>query len=175
MTEYFDQVDQNDQVIGKISRVHAHELNLMHRAIHIFLQSQNGKWLLQKRSAKKDLDPLLWTTSCSGHVDAGESYLEASVRECQEELGLVISSKDLIEILRCSPCNETGMEFVRVYLIKKHFEQITPSPEEIDKVSYYKLEELTNYIETENEKFSVSFLHIFRLVYWKLSNYSSDS
>ena len=83
MTEYFDKVDQNDYVIGKISREEAHEFNLMHRAVHIFIKGKNGKWLLQKRSAKKDLDPLLLTTSCSGHVDSGESYSEAAVRECQ--------------------------------------------------------------------------------------------
>ena len=31
MTEYFDKVDQNDYVIGKISREEAHELNLIER------------------------------------------------------------------------------------------------------------------------------------------------
>ena len=106
MTEYFDKVDQNDHVIGKISREQAHKFNLMHRAVHIFIKDKNGKWLLQKRSAKKDLDPLLLTTSCSGHVDSGESYLDAAVRECEEELGLTILSQDLTEILRCSPCGK---------------------------------------------------------------------
>ena len=37
----------------------------------------------------------------------------------EEELGLTISTNELTEILRCSPCEETGMEFVRVYLIEK--------------------------------------------------------
>ena len=71
MTEYFDKVDQNDRVIGKISREEAHEFNLMHRAVHIFIKDQDGKWLLQRRSANKELDPLLMTNSCSGHVDSG--------------------------------------------------------------------------------------------------------
>ena len=58
MSEYFDMVDHNDQVIGKVSRKQAHQFNLMHRAVHIFLQDQQGKWLLQKRSQKK-----MWTHS----------------------------------------------------------------------------------------------------------------
>ena len=175
MTEYFDKVDHNDHVIGKISREQAHKFNLLHRAVHIFIKDQNGKWLLQKRSAKKDLDPLLLTTSCSGHVDSGETYLDAAVRECEEELGLTISSKDLTEILRCSPCKETGMEFVRVYLIEKIFKKITPSPNEIDEVVHFELEELVRKTETEKAKFSRSFLHIFSLINAKLSNHSRES
>ena len=175
MTEYFDKVDQNDHVIGKISREQAHKFNLLHRAVHIFIKGQNGKWLLQKRSSKKDLDPLLLTTSCSGHVDSGETYLDAAVRECEEELGLTISSKDLTEILRCSPCKETGMEFVRVYLIEKIFKKITPSPNEIDEVVHFELEELVRKTETEKAKFSGSFLHIFSLINAKLSNHSRES
>ena len=175
MSEYFDKVDHNDQVIGKVSRKQAHQFNLMHRAVHIFLQDQQGKWLLQKRSAKKDVDPLLWTTSCSGHVDSGESYLDAAIRECDEELGLRISSRDLTEIFRCSPCKETGMEFVRVYFMDKVFHQLSPSPKEIEKLHFYKLDDLLNKCTNHETEFSVSFLHIFRLVQWKLHNYSKDS
>ena len=175
MTEYFDKVDQNDNVVGKISREEAHELNLMHRAVHVFIKGQNGKWLLQKRSVKKDLDPLLLTTSCSGHVDSGESYADAAVRECKEELGLTISSQDLTEILRCSPCRETGMEFVRVYLIKRIFKKITPSSDEIDQIVYFGYDELIHKSETESAKFSGSFLHILHLLKGKLSNQSRES
>ena len=175
MTEYFDKVDQNDYVIGKISREEAHEFNLMHRAVHIFIKGKNGKWLLQKRSAKKDLDPLLLTTSCSGHVDSGESYSEAAIRECREELGLTISINELTEILRCSPCEETGMEFVRVYVIEKKFEKITHSPDEIVDIFHYSIEDLSNETEAESAKFSRSFLHIFRLLRSKISTYSRDS
>ena len=53
MNEYFDKVDHNDRVIGKISREQAHKFNLLHRAVHIFIKDTFGKWLLQKRSAEK--------------------------------------------------------------------------------------------------------------------------
>ena len=114
MTEYFDEVDENDRVLGVITREEAHKKNIRHRAVHVFVQNTRGQWLLQRRSSGKDLDPLKWTTSCSGHVDAGETYIHAAIRECSEELGIKISECDLKEIFRCSPCAETGMEFVRV-------------------------------------------------------------
>ena len=87
MDEFFDIVNIKDEVMGRASRFETHEKGYFHRAIHVFVRKDEKTWFLQRRSAKKDLDPLLWTTTCSGHVDAGESYLMAA-RECKEELGL---------------------------------------------------------------------------------------
>ena len=47
-----------------------------------------GEILWQERSHSKDVNPGQWVTSVSGHVDAGESYEEAAVRETREELGI---------------------------------------------------------------------------------------
>ena len=38
----------------------------------------------------KQESPGLWASSVSGHVDAGESYDEACIREIEEEVGLKI-------------------------------------------------------------------------------------
>ena len=35
---------------------------------------------MQKRSASKDTWPGAWDASCTGHVDTGETYLEAAHR-----------------------------------------------------------------------------------------------
>ena len=73
MTEYFDKVDQNDNVVGKISREEAHELNLMHRAVHVFIKGQN-EVLLQK-VCKKRFRSTTFDYQLSGHVDL-ESYVK---------------------------------------------------------------------------------------------------
>ena len=54
-----------------------HQKGLIHRAIHVFVRNEKNLWILQLRSQYKDTEPLSWTTSCSGHVDAGEGYLDA--------------------------------------------------------------------------------------------------
>ena len=41
MTEFFDEVDQNDQILGQITRAEAHKHNIMHRAVHIFIQNES--------------------------------------------------------------------------------------------------------------------------------------
>ena len=175
MKEYFDKVDQNDRVLGKISRLKAHRLNVRHRAVHIFVQHIRGLWLLQRRSCRKDSDPLKWTTSCSGHVDAGESYIEAAERECREELGIKISQNDLKEIFRCSPCPETDTEFVCVYVARKQFSNFTPDKSEIEEIDFYSLSELMEKCKKEEQIFSGSFLHLFRYVAPRLVRYSKES
>ena len=174
MTEYFDEVDENDRVLGEITREEAHKKNIRHRAVHVFVQNTRGQWLLQRRSSGKDLDPLKWTTSCSSHVDAGETYIQAAIRECSEELGIKISECDLKEIFRCSPCSETGIEFVRVYIVKKQFEQFLPDKSEISEIEFYTTSKLMEKCKNEEEMLSGSFVHIFRFIASRLEIYSSD-
>ena len=49
------------------------------------------KILLQRRKNTGFADGL-WDLSCSGHVEEGESMSQTCSRECEEELGLKISS-----------------------------------------------------------------------------------
>src|SRR5512137_1106823 len=87
--ELFDIVDDDDRVIGTARRGECHgNPALIHRAVHVLVVNANGDMLLQKRSASKDIQPGKWDTSVGGHLEPGESYHAAAVREMQEELGL---------------------------------------------------------------------------------------
>lgn len=88
MSELFDVVDEHDRVLRRETRAEVHRQRLLHRAVHILVFNARGEVYLQRRSAQKDTYPHRWTTSCSGHVDAGEDYDTAAVRELAEELGL---------------------------------------------------------------------------------------
>ena len=160
MTEKFDVVDLNDRPLRKLSRFLVHRDNLFHRAIHVLVNTNSPNWILQQRSGQKDVDPLLWTSSCSGHVDAGEDYLSAAIRECEEELGIIADRKLFIEVFRASPCLETGNEFVRVYLLK-HEKQIRFNRDEILQTKEYTTLEIEELIRKQPDVFSGSFLHLF--------------
>jgi isopentenyldiphosphate isomerase len=84
--ELFDVVDANDRVIGQEKRGVVHATGLLHRAVHILVQRGNGDIFLQKRSMEKDSHPGCWDSSSSGHLDSGEGYDKAAVRELREEL-----------------------------------------------------------------------------------------
>ncbi len=81
-------VDETDTVIGYESYLVAVEKGLIRRASVVFIFDTEGNILVQKRSAHIS-KPLLLDKSVGGHVDEGETYLQAAVREMQEELGLV--------------------------------------------------------------------------------------
>jgi len=92
--ELFYHVDDQDRVIGAVTRgeVHANP-EILHRSVFVLVFNQAGELLLQKRSASKDKFPGCWTISASGHVDYGHSYAEAAARELEEELGLSLVLK----------------------------------------------------------------------------------
>jgi isopentenyldiphosphate isomerase len=161
--EIFDVVNFSDQVIGAKTRIEVHKHNLLHRAVHIMVSPFPSMWILQKRSGSKDIDPFLWTSSCSGHVDSGEKYIDAAVRECKEELGIVVKKESLIEIFRASPCEETGNEFVRFYLLK-YEKKIKLKADEILQIADYSIDQIEQSMRTNPEKFSGSFIHLFPFV-----------
>jgi len=111
--EMFDVVDAEDHVIGQAPRQEVHDRGLMHRAVHILVFNRHRDCLLQKRSMLKDRHPGVWDSSAAGHLDAGESYETAAIRELEEELG--IRASRLIEVGRLTPSAETGWEHVVIY------------------------------------------------------------
>ena len=163
MNEMFDVVDLSDQVVGQETRSFVHKRGALHRAVHIMVQRPSGEWVLQQRSSSKDLDTFLWTSSCSGHVDAGESYLEAAVRECKEELGIKVTKYSFNEIFRCSPCKETGNEFVRVYTLF-YEREIIFNPFEINSIKNFTCIEIKEFLANHAEEVSLSFRHLFAFI-----------
>ena len=112
--EYFDVVDAADNVLRAERRFVVHRDKLMHRAVHVLVFNCDGKLYIQRRSMQKDSAPGKWVSSCSGHVDSGENYDEAVVRELKEEIGLTKPGQ-LERLFKLSPCEETGHEFVWLY------------------------------------------------------------
>src|SRR5512139_2732025 len=87
--ELFDIVDDDDRVIGTAPRSACHgNPALVHRAVHVLVVNGTGELLLQKRSPRKDIQPGKWDTSVGGHLEPGETYHAAALREMAEELGL---------------------------------------------------------------------------------------
>ena len=162
MSEYFDWVDRHDQVIGVTSRDDAHRLNLFHRAVHIYACGESGGLILQKRSMAKDIEPGLWTVSCSGHVDRGESFEKAAVREIKEELGVAVSVSDLTVLLYSDPSPGNGFEFVRSYELKPRIIPVH-NEDEISDLREIGMDELDLWIMKEPEMFASSFHCLFPL------------
>ena len=160
--EWFDVVDALDHPIGRELREEVHRRGLFHRAVHVFVLDGDDLMVVQRRSSDKDTAPGLWCSSCSGHLDAGEDYLVATVRELREELGLATSPEALRQILMTNPCLQTGWEFTTVYFLRADG-PFAFAPDEITELRQLPLDELDDWLVTAPEEFSPSFRHLYRL------------
>lgn len=125
-------VDEQDNVIGAGTRRDIHMKGLPHRAVHIIVTNARGQLLLQRRSMAKDSHPGWWDISVGGHVDVGEEYEQAALRELREELAVAAT---FIEVARRHWQEGPGREFIRIYECPCEG-PFTPHPQEIDEVRW---------------------------------------
>ncbi len=81
-------VDKNDQQIGLMPKLEAHEKAVLHRAFSVFIFNDKNELLLQQRASHKYHSPNLWTNTCCSHQREGESNIQAGKRRLQEEMGM---------------------------------------------------------------------------------------
>ena len=80
----------------------------------VYRHSENGLELLwQRRSGKVDRWPGDYDYSAGGHINFGESLVEAAVREAYEEVGATISADDL-RFVTMRPFNKNRFAWVYV-------------------------------------------------------------
>lgn len=109
-------VDENDIPIGQGSKVEANANGIVHRVVRVIVINSNGDILLQKRGDHVVNHPGKWDQSVGGHVDAGETYLEAAYREMKEEVG--IEDVELTEVTKYFtevPANPPQRRFNMLY------------------------------------------------------------
>lgn len=124
-----------------------------HRAAHLWIVTNDGRVLLQRRSEAKENWPGLWDVSVAGHVNAGESARDAAVRETHEELGLRIDPLELTHAatLRYQAVLNGGAyvknEYHEVFFVRRDviLGALALDPEEVAEVALVTPEELARY------------------------------
>ncbi|MEY2402162.1 MAG: hypothetical protein QOJ08_2273 [Ilumatobacteraceae bacterium] len=86
--ELVDIVDDDDNVIATVTRSEMRAGRLQHRSVGIAVMSTDGRLLIHRRSAAKDIWPGWWDIAAGGVVASGETYEDAARRELAEELGV---------------------------------------------------------------------------------------
>jgi len=118
MQEQVILVDINDQKIGLMEKIEAHEKALLHRAFSVFIFNEKGELMLQQRAASKYHSPLLWTNTCCSHQRDGESNIKAGRRRLQEEMGFVTDITEVFSFIYKAPfdngltCEENKVDFI---------------------------------------------------------------
>lgn len=130
-------VDEDGTFLGVETYTDAVKKGCIRRASRIMVFNDSGQILIQKRSQHIS-KPLLWDNSAAGHVDEGETFLEAAVRELEEELGL--SGYDLDEVVAS---HRSGNFFNTLYKVTIPDEtKIIFDPHEVQEVVWMSVDEL---------------------------------
>ena len=106
----------------KATKSHIHKKGLFHSTVHVWIFSDKGNVLIQKRSKKKKLNPGVWDVSVAGHIKYKEGIKAAAIRETFEETGICIKEKDLLKLgIYTSESNHSKIidrEFHHTYILK---------------------------------------------------------
>lgn len=86
--EILDIVNLNDEIISQAERKEVYEKKHLHRIVHVLIFNDQGELAIQKRSEIVSFCPNHWSTAVGGHVQTGETYGQAALREFMEELGV---------------------------------------------------------------------------------------
>lgn len=138
--EWFPEVNESGEVVGKMTRGEAHSgTKRLHPVVHLHLFNSKGELFLQHRPAWKDIQPDKWDTACGGHVDLGETIDEALKREVREELGI----EEIEMVFIGKYVFESTRERELVYVNKAVYDgEVKPNNEELNGGRFFSLDEI---------------------------------
>lgn len=168
MAEAVIQVAENDQVIGPISKLKAHQgTGFFHRAFSVLLFNSNGEMLLQQRSGEKVTFPNVWANACCSHPLHSREEMEeenamgvkrAAVRKLEQELGIdpaTVSTDDMVFMTKmryAARMNEEWIEREVDHVIVLCADvEINPNPNEVANVMWVDYEAMETMLVENRE------------------------
>ena len=162
MEEQVVLVDTNDQPLGLMPKMEAHEKGVLHRAFSVFILNDAGELMLQQRALHKYHSPGLRTNTCCSHQRNGESNIMAGKRRLQEEMGFVAELHELTSFIYKAPFNNGLTEHELDHIMIGHFNG-TPeiNPEEVANWKWMYVDDVRDNIQKHPENYTVWFIIIF--------------
>jgi isopentenyl-diphosphate delta-isomerase len=149
-------VNPNDTILEYRSKAECHSgVGILHRAFSVFLFDEQGRLLLQQRSADKPLWPLIWSNSCCSHPRRGEEMADAAARRLDEELGVTCELQFVYRFQYHAQYSKRGSEneLCSVYLGRVSGD-VTPNPNEIADHAWVNVATFEASLAAEPERYS---------------------
>jgi isopentenyl-diphosphate Delta-isomerase len=154
--EFIDIYDNLGQKGGMtLEKDEAHKKALIHKGVCVWIINSNDEILLQTRSSHV-MFPNMLDISFSGHIQAGETSLEAAIREGREELGINLEIDKLQYLFSCREYGgidgyfENEIDDVFLYRADIPIEEYTFCDNEVKEVSYVSLDEFKMMVEVNS-------------------------
>lgn len=159
-------VDENDNPIGTMPKMEAHEKAMLHRAFSVFILNANDEVLLQQRANDKYHSAGLWTNTCCSHPHPGEDTLGAARRRLKEEMGMEADLQFVFKFMYKAPFENllTEHEIDHVFIGKTDQLPVI-NPEEVASYKYMKPEDIKLDMEQNPQSYTVWFRIIFNEFY----------
>lgn len=154
--EYFDIVNEKDEVTGKITENEQNKVNPNQlRFINIIIQNKKGQILVPKRSSNRKIFPNCYDFSVGGHVNSGETYEQAAYRELEEELNL----KDVIlkEVAYFNPYISDSDTFQTVYTLEYDKKIIKYDKNGIERIFFMTIEDIQELMYKQPKMFKTDY------------------
>ncbi|MBQ4805726.1 isopentenyl-diphosphate Delta-isomerase [Aquimarina sp. MMG015] len=159
-------VNENDEQIGLMPKLEAHEKAILHRAFSVFILNEKKELMLQQRAHHKYHSPGLWTNTCCSHQREGESNIQAGTRRLEEEMGFTTPLKETISFIYKAPFDNglTEHELDHV-LVGQYEEDPIINPDEVSDWKWMHIEDVKKDIIENPNSYTAWFKIIFDKFY----------
>ena len=169
-------VNENDEKIGLMPKMEAHEKGLLHRAFSVFIFNRNKELMLQKRSLKKYHSPGLWTNTCCSHQRDGESNINAGMRRLKEEMGFSSELREINSFIYKVKFDNGLIEHELDYILVGEYENdVEPNFQEVEDWKWIGLDEINDDIKNNPGEYTEWFKIIMDNHYNDLKNFLNES
>jgi isopentenyl-diphosphate delta-isomerase len=159
-------VNKNDEQIGLMPKMEAHEKAVLHRAFSVFIFNDKNELMLQQRALSKYHSPGLWTNTCCSHQRDGESNIEAGKRRLHEEMGFVTELKETTSFIYKAPFDNGLTEHELDHIMVGHYnEEASINPDEVESWKWMDIEDVKVDMALHPEKYTAWFKIIFDKFY----------
>ncbi len=163
-------VNKDDEPIGLMPKMEAHEKAVLHRAFSVFIINDKGETMLQQRAKDKYHSPLLWTNTCCSHQRDGESNIEAGKRRLMEEMGFSTELKELFSFIYKAPFDNGLTEHELDHVMMGHFNDLPNiNSNEVETWKWMHPEDIKKDIAKNPEQYTAWFKIIFDRFYGHLT------
>jgi len=167
-------VNENDEQIGLMPKLEAHEKAVLHRAFSVFILNSKNEIMLQQRAHQKYHSPLLWTNTCCSHQRDGESNLLAGSRRLYEEMGFETSLKELFHFIYKAPFDNGLTEHELDHVMIGYYEENPRiNTEEVENWKWMPIEDVKMDMQEHPEIYTIWFKIIFDKFYHFLEDHKS--
>ncbi len=148
-------VNKQDEPIGTMEKILAHEQSRLHRAFSIFIFNDNGDMLIHQRADEKYHSGGLWTNACCSHPRPGEMTADGAIRRLSEELNIQCPVKEVYSFIYKAELDHdlTEHEFDHVFF-GKYSGDLHPNQNEVMDWKYVPISDLLQDIKSSPDNYT---------------------